>query len=166
MIRKCVDSDVEIIYGIINEAARAYKGVIPAIHWKEPYMSRNELRQEMEQGVIFWCYEKQDDILGVMGLQEFLDAALIRHAYVRTDKQKKGIGSALLSHLKKQTSKPILVGIWMAAFWAVSFYKKNGFRLAPNEMKDELFAKYWRVPKTQIINSTVLWYASGKGDIW
>jgi len=156
MIRQCDSSDFETIYAIINEAAQVYKGVIPADRWKEPYMSRGELRHEMEEGVVFWGYEEGDKLVGVMGIQHVRDVTLIRHAYVRTAKQNQGIGGRLLSSLREQTSPPILVGTWADATWAIRFYEKHGFRLVSPGEKDRLLRRYWSIPECQIETSVVL----------
>lgn len=155
-IRRCDGTDFEVIYSIINEAAQAYKGVIPEDCWKEPYMPKEELRQEIDAGVIFWGCEEDGDLVGVMGLQHVQDVALIRHAYVRTAKKNRGIGKDLLFHLLKQTTRPILVGTWTAAAWAIRFYEKNGFRLVSRKEKDVLLKKYWRISERQIETSVVL----------
>ncbi|MFQ5950486.1 MAG: GNAT family N-acetyltransferase [Candidatus Geothermarchaeales archaeon] len=156
MIRRCDDRELDVIHAIINEAARAYKGVIPLDRWKDPYMSRNELRREMDEGVVFSGYEEEGELLGVMGIQHVQDVTLIRHAYVRTAKQNHGIGGKLLSHLLNQTTGPILVGTWTDATWAVRFYEKHGFRLVSAEEKDGLLRKYWSIPERQIETSLVL----------
>ena len=123
-----MDADFEKTYAIINEAAQAYKGVIPADHWREPYMPRDELQHEIKDGVRFWAYEEAGRILGVMGIQDVNDVSLIRHAYVRTASQNKGIGKKLLFYLREQTTRPVLVGTWASADWAVHFYERQGFR--------------------------------------
>ena len=156
MIRKCDDRDFETIYEIINEAAQVYKGIIPADRWKEPYMPRDELRREIDAQVRFWGYEEGGKLLGVMGIQDLLDVTLIRHAYVRTAQQKKGIGGKLLSHLRTLTSRPILLGTWADATWAIRFYEKHGFRLVTPEEKNRLLKKYWSIPDRQIETSVVL----------
>jgi GNAT superfamily N-acetyltransferase len=156
MIRKCDDTDFETIYEIVNDGAQAYKGVIPADRLKEPYMGRDELRHEIDADVEFWGYEQAGELLGVMGIQHVLDVTLIRHAYVRTDKQNKGIGGKLLLHLRTMTSRPILVGTWAAASWAIRFYEKHGFRVVTVEEKNRLLKKYWSIPDRQIETSVVL----------
>jgi len=156
MVRQCDSSDFETIYAIIDEAAHVYKGVIPADRWKEPYMSRDELRDEMDDGVVFWGYEEGDQLVGVMGIQHVRDVTLIRHAYVRTAKQNQGIGGRLLFYLREQTSRPILVGTWADATWAIRFYEKHDFRLVSPEEKDRLLRRYWSIPERQIENSVVL----------
>ncbi len=156
MIRTCDDTDFETIYEIINDGAEAYKGVIPADRLKEPYMDRDELRHEMDAGVEFWGYEEAGELLGVMGIQHVLDVTLIRHAYVRTDRQKKGIGGKLLLHLRTMTSRPILIGTWADASWAIRFYEKHGFRVVTVEEKNRLLKKYWSIPDRQIETSVVL----------
>jgi N-acetylglutamate synthase-like GNAT family acetyltransferase len=156
MIRKCTESDVKTIFDIINDAAIAYKGTIPGDRWHEPYMPVEEIRQEIEAGVIFWGFEKAGDLLGVMGIQDKGDVALIRHAYVRTCSRKQGIGENLLLHLEGLTEKPILVGTWQAASWAISFYQKNGYTLVSKTEKKRLLQKYWSIPERQIETSVVL----------
>jgi N-acetylglutamate synthase-like GNAT family acetyltransferase len=156
MIRKCDDHDFNTIYEIINEAAEVYKGIIPADRWKEPYMPIDELRHEIDADVQFWGYEEEGELLGVMGIQDVFDVTLIRHAYVRTAEQNKGVGGKLLSHLRTLTSRPILLGTWADATWAVRFYEKHGFRLVTPEEKDRLLKKYWSIPERQIETSVVL----------
>src|SRR6267142_6454402 len=143
MIRCCDDRDVELIWTIINDGALAYKGVIPADCWTEPYMSRNELRQEMEHGVTFWGYEESEALEGVMGVQHVQDVTLIRHAYVRTGSQNRGIGGRLLSYLRKLAQGPVLIGTWADAIWAIRFYEKHGFHVVRPEQKDRLLKQYW-----------------------
>ena len=156
MVRQCHDHEFEVIYSIINDAAQAYKGVIPADRWKEPYMSKDELRHEMDEGVVFWGYEEDGELVGVMGIQHVQDVTLIRHAYVRPAKQNQGIGGKLLSFLHRQTARPILIGTWADATWAIRFYEKHGFRLVSPEEKGRLLRKYWSVPARQIETSVVL----------
>jgi len=152
MIRKCGSEDVRDIYTIINDAARAYKGVIPADCYHEPYMSMEELEEEMRRMTFFGWEER---LVGVMGFQPVGDVTLIRHAYVLTDHQGRGIGSKLLAHLKGLATTPrLLVGTWADAHWAISFYQKHGFRVLPN--KDELLRRYWDIPKRQRETSVVL----------
>ena len=156
MIRQCSDDDFEMIYEIINDAALAYKGIIPKDRWKEPYMSREELRHEIDEGVVFWVYEEDGKLKGVMGIQDVQDVTLIRHAYVRTAERNKGIGSKLMSHLRQMTARPILIGTWADAVWAIRFYEKHGFRLVSTEEKNCLLKKYWRIPERQVETSVVL----------
>jgi GNAT superfamily N-acetyltransferase len=156
VIRQCDDSEFETIYEIINDAAQAYQGVIPADRWTEPYMSKDELRRAMDAGIVFWGYEEDGELIGVMGIQHVQDVTLIRHAYVRTAEQNRGIGGKLLSHLRQQTNRPILIGTWADAVWAIRFYEKHGFRLVPPQEKDRLLRKYWSVPERQIETSVVL----------
>ncbi len=156
MIRPCDSSEFETIYAIVNDAAQAYRGIIPKECWKEPYMPKDELRREMDAGVVFWGYEEGGEVVGVMGLQLVQDVALIRHAYVRTARQNQGIGGKLLSHLRTLTDRPILVGTWAAAVWAIRFYEKHGFRLVSPEEKDRLLRRYWSIPERQIETSVVL----------
>ena len=156
MIRKCDDTDFETIYEIVNDGAQAYKGVIPADRLKEPYMPRDALRHEIDAGVEFWGYEEAGELLGVMGIQDVLDVTLIRHSYVRTAKQNKGIGGKLLLQLHTMTSRPILIGTWADASWAIRFYEKHGFRVVTVEEKNRLLKKYWSIPDRQIETSVVL----------
>jgi N-acetylglutamate synthase-like GNAT family acetyltransferase len=156
MIRRCEERDFERIWSIINDGAQAYKGVIPADRWTEPYMSREELRQEIDRGVMFWGNEEAGSLSGVMGLQEVQDVTLIRHAYVRTSSQKRGIGGRLLAFLLKQTTRPVLIGTWADASWAIRFYGKYGFQIVSQQEKERLLRKYWTVPERQIETSVVL----------
>ena len=156
MIRRCRDNEFETIYSIINAAAVAYKGIIPQDRWKEPYMPEEELRHEVNEGVVFWGYEEDGELLGVMGIQPVLDVTLIRHAYVRPARQNQGIGGKLLSTLCQQTPRPILVGTWADAIWAIRFYEKHRFRLVTPKEKDRLLKKYWSIPRRQIETSVVL----------
>ncbi|CAB1058871.1 hypothetical protein D1BOALGB6SA_3629 [Olavius sp. associated proteobacterium Delta 1] len=156
MIRQCTESDLNTIFEIINDAAIAYKGIIPGDRWHEPYMPVEEIRHEIETGVTFWGFENAGDLLGVMGIQDKGDVALIRHAYVRTRSRKQGIGQNLLLHLENLTDKPILIGTWKAASWAISFYEKNGYTLVSEAEKNRLLQKYWSIPDRQIETSVVL----------
>lgn len=156
MIRRCHDADVEIVHSIINEAAQVYKGVIPEDRWKIPYMSDNELRREISEGVVFWGYEEDGRLLGVMGIQHVRDVTLIRHAYIRPEKQKLGIGSNLLVELCRQTDRPILIGTWADALWAIRFYEKHGFMRVSQQEKMRLLEKYWSIPARQVETSVVL----------
>jgi len=156
MLRKCTNSDFNRIFEIINDAAQAYKGIIPADRWHEPYMPSEELRKEIENGVVFWGLENDGQLLGVMGIQDRGDVTLIRHAYVATCAQKMKIGTKLLMYLESLTVKPVLIGTWAAASWAVSFYEKNGYVLLPEKEKNSLLKRYWSIPKRQVETSVVL----------
>ncbi|MDO6429376.1 GNAT family N-acetyltransferase [Flavitalea sp. BT771] len=160
MIITSTKNDFNQIYEIINDAAAAYKGIIPEDRWHEPYMSATELQDQIDDGVVFWCYVENDVINGVMGIQDKGDVTLIRHAYVRTTARNKGIGGKLLRHLSTLTRKPILIGTWADAAWAIAFYQKHGFRLVSFQEKEELLRKYWSIPLRQIETSVVLSSAS------
>ena len=156
MIRPCTDRDFEEIYAIINDGAQAYKGIIPADRWTEPYMSREKLRDEIGAGVAFSGFEQDGTLAGVMGIQQVQDVTLIRHAYVRAANRNQGIGGRLLSHLRTITSRPVLIGTWADAVWAIGFYEKHGFRVVDQQEKNRLLRKYWNVPQRQVETSVVL----------
>ncbi|MDF2187970.1 GNAT family N-acetyltransferase [Paraflavitalea sp. CAU 1676] len=156
MIEKSVQEDFDTIYEIINDAASAYRGVIPDDRWHEPYMSKEELQKQIEDGVQFWKYTEDNSIIGVMGIQPKEDVTLIRHAYVRTIARKKGVGGKLLEYLRQMASTPILIGTWAEASWAIKFYQKHGFRLLPADQKNSLLKKYWTIPSRQVETSVVL----------
>jgi N-acetylglutamate synthase-like GNAT family acetyltransferase len=156
MIRPCNDADFDAIHSIISEAAEAYRGVIPEDRWHEPYMSRDELRNEIQSRVRFWGYDERGELVGVMGIQDVQDVTLIRHAYVRTVKQSRGIGGSLLCELRRLTTRPVLIGTWAAATWAIRFYERHGFRLVTPEEKNRLLKRYWSIPQRQVETSVVL----------
>lgn len=156
MIYRCEEKDFNEIYEIINDAATAYRGVIPTDRWHEPYMTKEELARQLDDGVEFWNYTEDGKIIGVMGIQFKGDVTLIRHAYVRTIERNKGVGSKLLGHLCAMSTKPVLIGTWADASWAIRFYQKHGFRLLQNEEKDKLLRKYWTIPERQVDTSVVL----------
>jgi N-acetylglutamate synthase-like GNAT family acetyltransferase len=162
MIRRSTASDFEVIYKIINDAAIAYKGVIPEDRWHDPYMSRTELQEQIQNGVEFSCYCENEKVLGVMGIQDKINVFLIRHAYVLTTSRNRGIGTKLLMELTRNAAKPILIGTWKAATWAISFYVKNGFGIVSEEEKEVLLRKYWSIPERQVETSVVL--ADGRYD--
>jgi len=144
------------LFSIINDAARAYEGIIPADRWHEPYMALEELKREIGHGVAFWGCEADGELAGVMGIQDLGEVTLIRHAYVRTDQRRSGIGQKLLKHLEAMTAKPILIGTWTAAVWAIRFYEKNGYRTLSRPETERLLRKYWSIPERQIETSVVL----------
>ena len=157
MIRKLVFTDFNDILRVVNEAAEAYKGVIPADRWKETYMPAEELREEIYAGVKFYGYEKDGKVIGVMGIQKVRDVTLLRHAYVLTRHQRNGVGAQLLKHLLKLAkTSAILVGTWEAAWWAIRFYEKHGFRLTSREETNRLLKEYWNIPERQVETSVVL----------
>jgi GNAT superfamily N-acetyltransferase len=156
VIRSCGEADIPQMIEVINDAARKYRGTIAADRWKEPYMPEAELREEIAAGVKFWAWLDGARLVSVMGLQDRGDVALIRHAYTRTAVQGSGAGSALIAHLKTLTGKPMLVGTWKAATWAIRFYEKRGFRLTEHEEKERLLRRYWGIPERQIEESVVL----------
>ena len=163
MIRKCTESDFEVIFEIINDAAEAYRGIIPPDRWHEPYMTRDELKHEIESGITFWGLEDENRLIGVMGIQDRGEVTLIRHAYVRSSHRNRGIGTRLLRILESATAKPILIGTWAAAKWAIAFYEKNGYRLVSEEEKTRLLKRYWKIPDRQIETSVVLANQKWKG---
>lgn len=156
MIRKCLDSDFEDMLSIINDAATAYKGVIPAQCWHEPYMSGEQLKKDIESGIEFYGYEDGGKLAGVMGIQYFPDVTLIRHAYVLTSMQGKGIGGELLTYLVTKTNKPILIGTWRDTEWSIRFYEKHGFRVLEKNEIDKLLKKYWKISEIHRKTSVVL----------
>ena len=157
MIRKLLRTDFDAMLSVINDGAQAYKGIIPADRWKDPYMSADELEEELKAGVTFFGWEENETLVGVMGIQPVQDTTLIRHAYVRTQYQRRGIGSRLLEHLLRLAKTPeILVGTWADASWAIRFYEKYGFTLVSTEEKDRLLRRYWSIPERQIETSIVL----------
>jgi N-acetylglutamate synthase-like GNAT family acetyltransferase len=156
LIRKSVDGDFAAMLAIINDAARAYHGVIPADRWHEPYMPAEELAKEIASGVMFWVAEQDGRVSAVMGMQDKGDVALVRHAYVASTTQRTGVGTKLLHHVQDLTEKPILIGTWSAASWAVGFYQRNGFTLLSTAEKERLLRKYWSIPARQVETSVVL----------
>ncbi len=156
MITKCNENDFMIILEIINDSSVAYKGIIPEDRWKEPYMSEEELKIQISEGVEFWKFEENNEVLGVMGIQFKQDVTLIRHAYTRTIARQKGIGGKLLKHLTSITQTPVLIGTWADASWAIRFYKKNGFMQVNENEKNKLLKTYWSIPERQVETSVVL----------
>jgi GNAT superfamily N-acetyltransferase len=156
MIRRCSNADLPTIESIVNEAAQAYRGAIPADRWHEPYMTRDALDAEIAAGVEFWGWDDAGALIGVMGIQPVRDVTLIRHAYVRTGRQGRGIGGSLLRFLSERATGPLLVGTWAAAEWAIRFYQRHGFRLVPPDEKDRLLDTYWSIPARQRDTSVVL----------
>ncbi len=165
MIRRCTVADTAAIHDIINAAAQIYKGVIPEDRWHDPYMPEGDLRDEIAAGVVFWGEEDGGALRGVMGLQDVMDVALIRHAYVAPAHQRQGVGGRLLSHVRGLTERPLLIGTWAASTWAIDFYERHGFTLTTPEEKDQLLRKYWSIPARQTETSVVLtderWRARG-----
>ena len=155
-IRRSVGNDFEAILATINDAAQAYRGVIPSDRWHDPYMSVEELTKEIASGVIFWMAEDDGQLLGVMGIQEREDVALVRHAYTATTEQRKGIGTQLLRRVESLADKPILIGTWAAASWAIEFYRRNGFTVVSDGDKNRLLRAYWSIPARQVETSVVL----------
>ena len=168
MVRQCDGRDFDEIWAIINDGAQAYKGNIPADRWTEPYMSREKLQHEIDEGVVFWGYEEAGTLVGVTGIQPVQDVTLIRHAYVRTGSQKRGIGASLLAHLLEMAKGPVLIGTWADAAWAIRFYERHGFQVVGSEEKNRLLKKYWRIPERQMETSVVLvdstWRDAGRGS--
>jgi len=141
---------------IINDSAQAYRDAIPADRYHTPYMTADYLRAEIDSGVMFYGYEKENNLLGVMGIQHVRDVTLLRHAYVLTEKRGSGIGSELLQFLVQRTERPTLIGTWSAAVWAVRFYEKHGFTMVTEEEKNRLLTTYWSLPDRQVETSVVL----------
>jgi N-acetylglutamate synthase-like GNAT family acetyltransferase len=156
LIRKSVDDDFDAMLAIINDAARAYRGVIPEDRWPDPYMPAEDFGKEIADGVVFWVAEQDGRVSAVMGMQDKGDVALVRHAYVASAAQRSGVGTTLLRYVQGLTDKPILIGTWAAASWAIEFYKRNGFTVVPSAEKDRLLRRYWSIPARQVETSVVL----------
>lgn len=154
--RAARDDERATIAAVINAAARAYRGVIPADCWHEPYMGDDELAAEIAAGVRFSVIEDDAAIVAVMGIQDRGEVVLIRHAYVLPAAQRRGLGTRLLEHLRATTTRPVLIGTWAAATWAIDFYRRHGFRVITGADKDALLARYWTVPARQVETSVVL----------
>lgn len=165
-LRSAQPEDFDAILAIINNAAQAYRGVIPSDCWRDPYMSAEELKRELESHVAFWVLENEGHISAVMGIQDKDDVALVRHAYTAPESQGRGFGRQLLHHLESLETKPMLIGTWAAAAWAIGFYRKNKYRVVSDQEKNSLLRKYWSVPDRQIEASVVLadnrWNGSGE----
>jgi GNAT superfamily N-acetyltransferase len=155
-IRPCRDDERAEILAIVNAAAEAYRGVIPADRWHEPYMPSHQLDSEIAAGVVFCGYEAGGALVGIMGIQPVSDVDLIRHAYVSPDRQRSGVGSALLEHVARSSTRRMLVGTWAAAEWAIRFYRRHGFELVSPERKSALLKTYWTIPDRQVETSVVL----------
>ena len=156
LIRKSTETDLPSMFAIINDAAQAYRGVIPVDRWHEPYMPMDELVKEIAAGIDFWVAEDEGRLLGVMGIQDKGAVVLVRHAYVVTTLQRGGVGTSLLRHVEGLADKPILIGTWADASWAINFYQRNGFTVVPNSDKDQLLRTYWSIPARQVETSVVL----------
>ncbi len=155
-IRRCRIEERKTILEIVNGAAEAYRGVIPGDCWREPYMPSSEFDHEIAAGVSFWGYDVNGSLIGVMGIQPVHDVDLIRHAYVMPGSQRRGVGGALLRHLRPLSTRPMLVGTWAAADWAIRFYRRHGFELVGDERTASLLRRYWTIPDRQIAKSVVL----------
>jgi GNAT superfamily N-acetyltransferase len=155
-IRRCKIEERERILEIVNAAAEAYRGVIPDDCWREPYMPSSELDHEIASGVSFFGYDIDGSLIGVMGIQPLDDVDLIRHAYVLPASQRGGVGGMLLQSLGRVSTKPMLVGTWAAADWAIRFYRRRGFELVGDERTASLLQRYWTIPDRQIETSVVL----------
>jgi N-acetylglutamate synthase-like GNAT family acetyltransferase len=155
-IRQSEATDFQLILSLINDAAQVYRGIIPGDRWHDPYMPADELSHEIAEGVVFWVAEDDGDVLGVMGVQDRGDVTLVRHAYVSPTQQRKGIGVKLLRHIEALTTKPILIGTWADASWAIDFYRRNGFTLISRDDTPRLLKTYWAIPERQIETSVVL----------
>lgn len=156
MIRHFREDETDLLLEVINDGARAYAGVIPADRYHEPYMSRDELASEIASGVEFWLEDRDGAVDGIMGIQDVKDVTLIRHAYVRMAAQRRGIGTRLLEHLLERTQRPVLIGTWKAATWAIDFYRRHGFQRAPEKDVPGLLRRYWSIPDRQVETSVVL----------
>ena len=167
-IRLSEAADLPQIFTIINQAAQAYRNVIPPDRWHEPYMPQDQLESEIRQGVVFWLAEEDGRVLGVMGIQDRGDVALVRHAYVTPGTQRKGVGTTLLRHVESLTPRPILIGTWADAAWAIGFYRRNGYTVVSDAEKNRLLRRYWSIPERQIETSVVLagrrWMDDRQGD--
>lgn len=141
---------------IINLAAQRYRGAIPADCWHEPYIPADELAAAIASGVAFWGAEMAAALVGVMGIQHVLDVDLIRHAYVLPEFQGRGIGGLLLTEIAGRTSRPVLIGTWAAASWAINFYTRHGFELVSSDEAGALLKRYWSIPDRQVETSVVL----------
>ncbi|MEX2285308.1 MAG: GNAT family N-acetyltransferase [Gemmatimonadota bacterium] len=165
MIRRAEPADLPDVVAIINNAAQAYRGVIPDDRWHEPYMPLADLEREIAQGVEFWIAEDDGRVAGVIGIQDKGPVALVRHAYVAPGTQRKGLGTRLLRHIESLSDKPILIGTWAAASWAIDFYRRNGFTVVPDDERNRLLRSFWSIPERQIETSVVLadrrWLAAG-----
>lgn len=155
-IRAATPVDLDTIFEIVNDSARAYKGVIPESAWHEPYMPMDHLQSEIAKGVRFSCCDLDGRTMGVMGIQDVLDVTLVRHAYVRTESRSQGIGRALLESVTRLTPRPVLIGAWRAASWAIQFYQKNGFTLLDETDKNRVLRTYWTISDFQVEQSVVL----------
>jgi GNAT superfamily N-acetyltransferase len=155
-VRRCRKDERSVISGIINAASEAYRGVIPPDRWHDPYMSLLELDSEISAGVAFWAYDSEGEVIGVMGIQPVRDVDLIRHAYVRPGNQRRGVGTALISHIRSMSPRQMLVGTWAAATWAIAFYQRHGFELVSAAQKTSLLETYWTISERQIETSVVL----------
>ncbi len=156
LIRKAAETDRDAMFAIINAAAQAYRGVIPADRWHEPYMPKDELLSEIRAGVVFWVADDEGQLAGVMGIQDKGEVALVRHAYIAPTVQRKGVGTKLLRHVQGLTDKPMLIGTWAAAVWAIDFYRRNGFSVVSHGEKERLLRTYWSIPARQVETSVVL----------
>ena len=155
-IRLCRDDEHKAVLAIVNDAAESYRDVIPHDRWHEPYMPLEGLLSDIAAGVAFWGYEAEGTLIGVMGFQPMHDVDLIRHAYVLPGCQRRGVGGGLLAHLRRLSSRRMLVGTWAAADWAIRFYERHGFSLVSPAAKITLLKTYWTVPDRQIETSVVL----------
>ena len=156
MIRESTDKDFDEILAVINDGATAYRDVIPPDCYHEPYMSKQDLRSALREGISFWVKENDGLMGGIMGIQNVDDVTLIRHAYVRTSQQRHGVGSKLLSHLLRLADRPVLVGTWRAADWAIQFYRRHGFEMLSQDHTPEILQRYWSISERQIETSVVL----------
>ena len=162
LIRPVRDDEHDVVLAIINDAAQRYRGVIPEDRWHDPYFSAEYLAGEIAAGVCFFGYQAGGELVGVMGVQDVDDVTLIRHAYVLPRAQRAGIGGELLRSLLVTTDKPVLIGTWADADWAIAFYEKKGFARVSVGEKTRLLRRYWSIPERQVETSVVLVQRAGE----
>ncbi|MDF1537636.1 MAG: GNAT family N-acetyltransferase [Candidatus Thorarchaeota archaeon] len=99
---KADDDDAldEILSIINNSNIEQWREIIPEEHYKEPFLTKAQIN-EMSTYMEFYVFKKSDEIIAVGSFgKRDENTAWIPLMYVRSDFQKRGIGSALMAYLE------------------------------------------------------------------
>jgi GNAT superfamily N-acetyltransferase len=150
--RALTSADRDDAVEVINAAARWYRDFLPVDELHDPEMTPAQWTIESRRMTWHGAFVG-GRLVGVVGLEYTKDVALMRHAYVRPDHQRFGIGSALLDAVEASVDgvRRIIAGTYRDNHKARGLLEKRGFQ--PSVDSESVLRTYYAIPEDRLLSS-------------
>ena len=136
MIRVLEEKDVDTVAKIWLETNIKTHDFIASNYWKEHY----EIIKDMFLQAEVYVYEIEKEIMGFIGLdKEYIEGIFVLDQY-----QKRGIGKALLNHVKAK-KEHLSLNVYQKNLNAILFYQREGFCIQYEDVDKNTGEKEYRM---------------------